>query len=392
MKESSFNQIPLAIIVLALTSALLVLWQTGLTLIAVGVTSLMLIVAVFIARVIYQQTAALQLQLQQAQRLQIEQHNIATAKADKINDLWQAILPLWQGQIDDVIAQSTEAIHSLAERFSEIVQALRNTLQNVEELESDNAGSSITEVMEHSEVQLNLLNTNFVEILSSKAELLNEVTQLQSFTDDLQTMATDVQGIANQTNLLALNAAIEAARAGESGRGFAVVADEVRTLSQRSSDTGKQMMDKVGSICIAMNSAVDVTGSQLDDEKTKSEQSQHVIHDVIERLELIVNQFSNSSGLLKTHGIEITNEINEVLVSLQFQDRVAQILEHTKGEIGRFSELLANTDNIESIDKKRWLEEMSKGYTTSEQRNLHAASTSNTAHSTQQDDDEIEFF
>ncbi len=387
-----FNQTTLAVISLGLISAVIILLQVGFELLPVALATFMFFASVAVARIVHQQQISFLKQIQKVKNTLAEQEKQEIEKFNKLTDLCQTILPLWQGQIDDVIGQSTDAIHTLAKRFSEIVQSLRDTLQDVDSLESGNAGTSITEIMEKSETQLSSLNTNFEEILSSKVELLNEVTHLQGFTDELQTMATDVQGIANQTNLLALNAAIEAARAGESGRGFAVVADEVRTLSQRSSDTGQQMTGKVDSICSAMDSAVGVTESQLDGEKLKSEESQQVIREVISRLDLMMNQFADSSGLLKAHGIEITNEINDVLVSLQFQDRIAQILEHTKGEITRFSLLLADPDDIENIDKSHWLKEMSQGYTTSEQRNLHTSSTSEKSHSIEEDCNEIEFF
>ena len=391
-QQAFFNQTTLAVIALGFISGVIILWQAVFELLPVALTILMFFASIAVARIVHQQQNSFLKQIQKFKNTLAEQEEQEIEKFNKLTDLCQTILPLWQAQIDDVIGQSTDAVHMLTKRFSEIVQSLSDTLQDVDALESGNAGTSITEIMEKSETQLSSLNINFEEILSSKIKLLNEVTQLQGFTDALQTMASDVQGIANQTNLLALNAAIEAARAGESGRGFAVVADEVRSLSQRSSDTGEQMIGKVDGICSAMDSAVNVTESQLDNEKLKSEESQQVIREVISKLDLIINQFADSSGLLKAHSIEITNEINDVLVSLQFQDRVAQILEHTKGEIARFSLLLANPTEIETIDKTSWLQEMSQGYTTSEQRDLHASSTSDSAYSQGESDDEIEFF
>jgi len=391
-KLTFLNQSTSAVIALSVISAVMFLFQTGLTLAAVVFASLIIAASFGVARLVYVKQSALVVTIQQVEERLVAQEQQADEKFEKLSDLCLTILPLWQGQIDDVITQSTEAINALAMRFSEIVQALRGTLQEVGELGSGNSGKGITDVMSHSETQLNSLNSNFQLILSSKIELLSEVTQLQVITDELQTMAADVQGIANQTNLLALNAAIEAARAGESGRGFAVVASEVRALSQRSSDTGQQMISKVDSICAAMDSAVDVTEKQLADEKMKSQESQQLINDVISRLELLINQFANSTGLLKDHGEQIRDEVHDVLVSLQFQDRVAQILEHTRGEIGRFSLLLANPAEIEKIDKSSWLAEMSLGYTTTEQKSLHASSTVESSDLADGDSDEIEFF
>jgi methyl-accepting chemotaxis protein len=312
--------------------------------------------------------------VRQSESQLVEQQQQSNEKFETFTDFCQAILPLWQGQIDDVIVQSTGAIDDLTMRFSKIVEALTNTLQNISAQNFDDSDTSINDVINQSEKKLNSLSNSFNLILSSKVELLGEVTELQSFTGELQKMAADVQGIANQTNLLALNAAIEAARAGESGRGFSVVASEVRTLSQRSSDTGQKIVDRVGGICTAIDSTVKITENQLQDEKVKSTESQKLIHDVISRLELIINQSTNSTALLKSHSEHVNFEINDVLMSLQYQDRMSQILGHTKNEINRFLLLLSNPDEIELIDKAIWLQEMQKSYTTNEQRNLHEGS------------------
>lgn len=391
-RSTSLSKPALIVVFIGSISAMIILLQVGFTMTAVISTIFILLASLVGARLVNINITTLVREVQHAKNNLVEQQIEDAEKFNKLTDLCQAIMPLWQGQIDDVIKQSTEAIDTLAMRFTQIEEALRKTLNDVQALESDHSEGSIAEVVTNSEAELNSLNGNFLMIISSKVQLLSEITQLQSFANELQTMAIDVQGIAGQTNLLALNAAIEAARAGDSGRGFAVVADEVRSLSKRSYDTGQNMTDKVDGICGAMSTAVESTERQLKEEQLKSDESQQLIQDVVSRLDLLINQFSNSSELLKNHGEDITNEINDILVSLQFQDRVGQILEHTKGEIARFSLLLACPTELVKMDKNNWLQEMSQGYTTSEQRVLHDLNTSSNGPSIEGNSDDIEFF
>ena len=212
-KPTFLSQSTSAIIALGIISSAIILFQAGLALTAIILAIFILLASLGVAWLVYSNQTALAHEIQQTKNSLVEQQIENDEKFSKLTDLCQAILPLWQGQIDDVIAQSTQAINALSMRFSEIVQALRDTLQDVESLDSGNADANgnISDVLTHSEAQLSSLNSNFQLILSSKVELLGEVTQLQSFTNELQTMAIDVQGIAGQTNLLALNAAIEAA-------------------------------------------------------------------------------------------------------------------------------------------------------------------------------------
>lgn len=71
------------------------------------------------------------------------------------------------------------------------------------------------------------------------------MSAIQDGARDIAEIIGLIDSIAFQTNILALNAAIEAARSGGQGRGFAVVAHEVRMLSQRSSESARDIRELI---------------------------------------------------------------------------------------------------------------------------------------------------
>ncbi|XKF03164.1 methyl-accepting chemotaxis protein [Pseudoalteromonas mariniglutinosa] len=204
------------------------------------------------------------------------------------------------------------------------------------------------------------------------------MTELNNITEELKSMGAEVAAIASQTNLLALNAAIEAARAGESGRGFAVVADEVRTLSSRSGETGGRITKRIEQANETLQRTLQRTTQFV-------EQDAHRMTDVEASIDTVLHEFKNvgeaiiaSAAELEREGELVQHDVSEVLVGLQFQDRVSQILQSIKEDMQRFEQQFAEHklayqqgNTIELIDIATWLETLSKTYTTVEQASLH---------------------
>jgi len=309
-----------------------------------------------------------------------------------LDQLCSSVLPLWSGQIEMGRSQMEEAIVTLSNRFADITNELRTAVAASQRAAQDIGGEvssgGMVSLLAESQQELNSVIAALKTALSVRRMAMQEILQLSHFTEELKQMAAEVASVAGQTNLLALNAAIEAARAGEAGRGFAVVADEVRKLSTFSGETGKRISERVNVINEAIASALELSEKCASQDVELLTDSETAINKVLGQFSKAGGALSQSAEILQRESIEIQNEISDILVSLQFQDRVSQILGHVRNDLEKLRAHISEATGGEPIDANVWLKELAQTYTTEEQRRHHHGVSS--VQSTQQTD--ITFF
>ncbi|MCB4360578.1 methyl-accepting chemotaxis protein [Quatrionicoccus australiensis] len=313
----------------------------------------------------------------------------ATRRLQGLDHLCTQVLPLWASQIDIVHAQTEESITALSNRFADLSGRIQSTVSAVR----SDAGVDMVSLLASSEAELNGIISDLQGTLANKDILLQQMRELSGMTSQLESMARGVGEIAKQTNLLALNAAIEAARAGEAGRGFAVVADEVRKLSSLSGDTGRKIAETVAIVNHSISTTLDTSQQYAEQElKLLSNSGQH-IGDVVARFRDAADVLVANSNTLTREGEHIGQEIGEVLVALQFQDRVGQVLDHVRTDLRRLEERVHDAARAAAaghpageVDSAAWLAEMAEKFTTPEQHQLQHSGAKPAAA------DEITFF
>ena len=144
---------------------------------------------------------------------------------------------------------------------------------------------------------------------------------LRKFSDSVSRVnsaTSSVREISEQTNLLALNAAIEAARAGEVGKGFAVVAEEVRKLSQKSSESTKEIGEVVDQIramseetVILMESTEKVVGAGAE-ATMETDRASASIHKAVSHLPPFMKEMDSSFETLRTEQERSHTEVEEI--------------------------------------------------------------------------------
>jgi methyl-accepting chemotaxis protein len=315
---------------------------------------------------------------QHIEPLDMQRHEQVAPHA-KLPELMTGVLPLWKRNIELARSQTGEAIDNLAMRFAGINQRLGGTVS----LAAGGGGGNMLQVIQRAEEQLGGIVSALEHVLAARETLLQEIAGLGQFNEELKRMASDVAQIAGQTNLLALNAAIEAARAGEAGRGFAVVADEVRKLSNMSGETGKRISGKVESINQTIQGALDSANRLSGDEARMIGDSKTVIGSVIDEFQQAAVRLSETVGQLESESRAVEQEVQDVLVNLQFQDRVSQILDHVSRDMVKLGDLLDQNRSLP--DRHVWLGDLERTYTTLEQRQVHGGKQTAAVQSSQVD-------
>jgi len=319
----------------------------------------------------------------EAEQKEAEVRAAAQRKADmhKLADEFQAAV----GEIVDTVSSASTELEAAAgtlTKTAEVTQELSGTVASASEEASANVQSvaSATEEMTSSVNEISRQVQESARIAGDAVKQaqqtdarINELSQAAGRIGDVVKLITSV---AEQTNLLALNAAIEAARAGAAGRGFAVVADEVRQLSNLSRETGRKITEKVDVINRAICSASDIATQAAQDDAQAITATETTIQHVLTRFHETTSRLSQSTKELRVAGADIRDEIAEVLVSLQFQDRTSQILTQVCHSLNKFHDLVTQSRDDDAplsrrIDVEEWLNEMELTYTMQEQRDNH---------------------
>lgn len=307
------------------------------------------------------------------------------ATPEHLMPLLSAVLPVWYKHLGNVKEVSESSISQLIISFSSMITAFDQAGFGgiTGKTDSRNSDTTIT-LLQLCQKELGPVLVALTQMVQSKDELVAIIRDMSRQTLELDSLAHEVGQIAAQTNLLAINAAIEAARVGVHGRGFAVVAQEVRKLSLLSAEMGKRMEGRVAQVRSITKIAVDTADKSAVQDRQTLESSEAIVRDVLQHVEKLVD----STKLMQEYGGVIRNDVENLLVALQFQDRISQILNALMGDVEKLRLSLQNLPDHGLPEVDEWLESIKDTYTMNSQHHAHT----NTVSSKESSDSDITFF
>jgi methyl-accepting chemotaxis protein len=236
-------------------------------------------------------------------------------------------------EIQSVIKQTEQATGTIASSFEAVInKATIQARQAMELLEgtqgaaSDGVPQSLKDFIQVSDERLNKMADEVVRVADLSVNMVRELDGVQNRTQAIDGFLLDVEKLADQTSLLALNADIEAARVGEHGRGFSVVASEVRRLSKRSHEFSDRIRVHLKEVRTGLSKTY---GDMRTLSAADMEHALKIKEDVISltrSLEGKNREVAETVSRINEISREIAQDVQNVVVSLQFQDITSQKL------------------------------------------------------------------
>jgi methyl-accepting chemotaxis protein len=235
-------------------------------------------------------------------------------------------LPTSASEIESKIVQLAETFKQIAISTQDQGTAVRKIVDIVNSVQID---GEVISMRQSFEIVNKTIDDAVGQILFVSKKAMNMVYNLEDALESLSNidmLVKDVQKITKQTNLLALNATIEASRAGELGKGFAVVANEVKELSKEIATLSKNMKEKIeiinNSVRKSHNTLQDIATIDMSSNIMVKQKIDDIMRNILTQNDVLIDNLNMSSSIAAKNA----NDINGVIVDLQFQDKISQHL------------------------------------------------------------------
>jgi len=242
-------------------------------------------------------------------------------------------------QTRTLVADAVEQLNTSFTRLNEdsqtqqaLVTGVLDKMRNLV-ASGEDAGFGIAEFVRETSEALGYFVDQVVEMSKGGVEVAERIDEISTQMGSIYELQNGIKNIADQTNLLALNASIEAARAGESGRGFAVVAEEVRRLAISSNEFNDRIGQQIDRARGAISDAHDIVGQVASKDMNRAIESKGRLDEMLVELRRFNDTLGESlDGISRLTG-DIGEGVGVAVRSLQFEDIVRQLAEHTEQEL-----------------------------------------------------------
>ena len=267
-----------------------------------------------------------------------------------------------------IVEQSTLDISSgfrdLAASADEQGKRVQEIIANANIVELEGERVPIEQVMMLMQQILVEMVNNIVSLSMQAMRMVYLLDDVVQDVDVVGRFIGEIEEINQQTSFLALNASIEAARAGAAGKTFHVVAGEVRELSAGTAALAERMRQTVGAVSRGVARGYDILRTIAETDLSPQLLAKERIDLAMSGLIVQADHFTSVLGDAVTASADMSRNIGQIVVRLQFQDLAKQRLDHVIDGMVAIKAGLAELDSLtraahpallEIPDRSGWL-------------------------------------
>lgn len=238
-------------------------------------------------------------------------------------ELADALKTMVAADTEESVIRLTRALFTLVENSKNVSSSIERSLAFINDGDSG-LGKTVANLDQQVRV-FQALTAHFDHV---KTGLTTDIEALTKAVGSINQFSGTLSDLADQTNVLAINASIEAARVGVHGRGFAVIASHVQALAKSSKAISDKMAQTVREVVGSVGVSFARQTGRIEESEKLIRGAEGELRRWSEHAGPQVAEVQSMIGESRKLAQVVTQELGDVTVSLQFQDRTRQMLDH----------------------------------------------------------------
>jgi methyl-accepting chemotaxis protein len=290
------------------------------------------------------------------------------------------VLPVLSKQLEDVSADLSREVGSLCVDFQQMAVHAKESVHIAGAIFTEGTSNSHADVIQTCRTTM----TNLLDHMDQRQAIFrNGIEQMERIHGSVRqvfSILEEVDRTSFANRLVALNAKIEAVHIGQLGAGFEAVAEQISQQADRSSELTEQVSGLLSTMTKEMGSAAAELKRLADLETEQARLSRTTVEENWKNLETVSSTMHATLEKAGSNAEKLVGDINKSIVSLQFQDRVTQRIEHVVHSLEAMAQALSThkiAETEEHLERQREISEnLRSSYTMHSERVAHTLAAS----------------
>lgn len=282
-------------------------------------------------------------------------------------------LPSTAQTVEDRTCELSERFRVMAQNVQHQGQELKDIIHHATHimLKDDKVSLSdfldmFTDLLTDSVEQTLRISKTAMAMVYSMDGAINNLQHVEKFIGN-------IQHLNNKARILSLNATIEAEHAGEIGKGFGVVAKEMKQMSTEISGLSDDMQQRINTVSSSVREGYsflqDIADIDMSTQINTKERLDELMQCMLQQSTMFQQKLSESAGQSSL----AADNINEMIMGMQFQDRNSQYIDNSVKAIGLLARNIEQEETSERMNQQEMIDHLSSCFSLSEfkQQFLH---------------------